>query len=100
MRRKLMWLLVGLLVGSAVAGATLVNAAGSKGTQVQQQVTDDANEKEGTEVNDGEEPGDKDEPGDIEDSDAVEHEHEGTEGADDADEPGDQDGPGEIEDGN
>jgi hypothetical protein len=93
MRRKLVWLLVGLLVGTGVAAATMVNAAGSKSTQIQQG-TDGDHENEGTEVDDANEPEDNDGAGDIEDSDAVEHEHEGTEGADDADEPGDHDGAG------
>ena len=66
MKRKLLWLLVGLLVGSGVAAATLVQAGGDdKGTQTVE--TDDAEENEGSEVEDADEPGDDDGPGEVED---------------------------------
>lgn len=69
MRRKLLWLLVGLLVGSGVAAATLVQAGGrdTGNRNVQQRETDDAEKKEASEVEDADEPGDDDGPGEAED---------------------------------
>jgi hypothetical protein len=83
MKRKLLWLLVGLLVGSGVAAATLVQAGGNEGKQtVQQREADDAGENEASEVDDADEPGDHDAAGDVEDTD----------------EKGDHDAAGDVED--
>jgi hypothetical protein len=69
MKRKLLGLMVGLLVGSGIAAASLVQAGGGdKGNQtIQQEEREDPEESETSEVEDADEAGDDDGPGDVED---------------------------------
>ena len=68
MKRKLLWLMVGLLVGSGIAAASLVQArGGDRGNQSVQQQDGGFQEGETSEVEDADEAGDDDGPGDVED---------------------------------
>jgi hypothetical protein len=95
MKKRLLWVLIGLLVGSAVAAATLVQAGGND--KAKQTVEQESGENEANEVEDADEPGDDDGAGDIEDSDKAGEDSKAGE-SEDADEPGDDDGAGDTED--